>query len=100
MIFSIWNSPIRNVSLYERNENITGKCHTSHKMIIERNKNEIMVRFNAGKNASKVQAILNYLRYVELTADSKAKQAEVDNMLKESKKNRWHEVKNQLGLNE
>lgn len=86
--------------MYERNENITGKCHTSHKMIIERNKNEIMVRFNAGKNASKVQAILNYLRYVELTADSTAKQSEVDNMLKESKKKRWQNVKNELRVNE
>ncbi len=59
-----------------------------------------MVRFKAGKNASKVQAILNYLRYVELTADSMAKQSEVDNMLKESKKNRWQKIKNELGLNE
>jgi hypothetical protein len=69
-------------------------------MIIERNKNEIMVRFKAGKNASKVQAILDYLRYVELTASSTANQSDVDNLLKESKKNRWEKVKNELGLNE
>ncbi len=59
-----------------------------------------MVRFKAGKNASKVQAILDYLRYVELTASSTANQSDVDNLLKESKKNRWEKVKNELGLNE
>ncbi len=59
-----------------------------------------MVRFKAGNNASKVQSILNYLRYVEITANSVAKQSDIDNLVKESKKDRWKKVKNELGLNE
>jgi hypothetical protein len=61
-------------------------------MIIERNKNEIMVRFKAGNNASKVQSILNYLRYVEITANSVATEADIDKLLDESKKGRWERV--------
>lgn len=59
-----------------------------------------MVRFKAGKNASKVQAILDYLRYVELTAQSSATSSDVDKLLEESKKDRWKNVKSEFGLNE
>ena len=63
-------------------------------MIIERNKNEIMVRFKVGNNASRVQAILDYLRYFELTASSVATETDIDKLLDESKKGRWEKVKN------
>ena len=69
-------------------------------MIIERNKNEIMVRFKVGNNASRVQAILDYLRYFELTAGSVATETDIDKLLDESKKGRWERVKHELGLNE
>jgi len=51
-----------------------------------------MVRFKAGNNASKVQSILNYLRYVEITANSVATEADIDKLLDESKKGRWERV--------
>jgi hypothetical protein len=63
-------------------------------MKVERKNNELIVRIPAGLQVEKIQAILDYLRYEELTSKSAASQDEVDRMVKEAKKDRWHTVKN------
>lgn len=69
-------------------------------MIVERQNNEILVRFSARTDASRIQTILDYLRYEELTAKSTATDKDVDELLKEFKKGRWNRTKEELGLND
>ena len=69
-------------------------------MIVERENDEILVRFSANMKTSRIQAILDYLRYEELTFKSTATEDDVDNLLKEVKKGRWSKVKEELGLND
>ncbi len=69
-------------------------------MIVERQNNEILVRFSAGIETSRIQTILDYLRYEELTSKSTATEDDVDELLKEVKKGRWSRTKKELGLNE
>jgi len=68
-------------------------------MIVERQNNEILVRFSAGNNASRIQSILDYLRYEELTYKSKATQKDLGSLLKEAKKGRLDKIKKETGLN-
>ncbi len=69
-------------------------------MIVERQDNEILVRFSAGIKTSRIQAILDYLRYEELTSKSTATENDVDVLLKKVKKGRWNRTKKDLGLND
>lgn len=69
-------------------------------MIVERQNNEIVVRFSAGIKTSRIQTILDYLRYEELTSKSTASEDDVDVLLKEVKKGRWDRTKKELGLND
>ena len=62
-------------------------------MVVERKDDEILVRFSAGKKASKIQSILDYLKYEELTSKSKATQDDLDVLLKEAKKGRLDKIK-------
>ena len=62
-------------------------------MTVERKNNEILVRFTASKNASRIQAILDYLRYEELTSRSNASEKVVDKLVKESKSNRREKIR-------
>ena len=48
------------------------------KMIVERNNDEILVRFKAGTKITRIQTILDYLRYEELTSKSTATEEDVD----------------------
>ncbi|MGB3343200.1 MAG: hypothetical protein WBA61_04755 [Aequorivita sp.] len=69
-------------------------------MIVERKNNEILVRFSADFNPSKIQSILDYLRYEELTSKSKATQKDLDSLLKIAKKGRFDKIKKEIGLND
>jgi len=69
-------------------------------MLVERQNNEIFVRFSAGLKTSKIQTILDYLRYEELTSKSTATEEDVNELLKEVKKGRWNRTKEELGLND
>ncbi|MGS2762606.1 hypothetical protein [Sinomicrobium sp. M5D2P9] len=69
-------------------------------MIVERKNNEILVRFSAKAKVSKIQSILDYLRYEELTFDSKATKKDLSNLLKETKKGRWDKIKREIGLDD
>jgi len=61
-------------------------------MKVERQNDEILVRFSAGDKASKIQSILDYLRYEELTSKSKATQKDLELLLKETKKGRFDKI--------
>ncbi|MDY0076827.1 MAG: hypothetical protein RBR87_06070 [Bacteroidales bacterium] len=69
-------------------------------MKVERQNNEILVRFSAGTKTSRIQAILDYLRYEELTSKSTASEDDMSELLKEVKKGRWDRTKKELGLND
>ncbi|TVZ28088.1 hypothetical protein JM83_3182 [Gillisia sp. Hel_I_86] len=69
-------------------------------MIVERQNNEILVRFSAGAKASKIQSILDYLRYEELTSKSTATKDDLVDLLKDAKKGRTDKIKKELGLND
>jgi len=69
-------------------------------MIVERQDNEISVRFSAKMKASRIQTILDYLRYEELTSKSTATENDVNELLKDVKKGRWKRTKEELELND
>lgn len=69
-------------------------------MIVERQNDEILVKFDAGTKASKIQAILDYLRYEELTSKSNATEEDVENLVEEAKVGRWNKVKKQIGFDD
>ena len=69
-------------------------------MIVERINNEILVRFSAGTKVSKIQSILDYLRYEELTSRSEATEKNVEALTKESKFDRWGKIKKEVGLDD
>ena len=50
------------------------------------------MRFSASKNASRIQSILDYLRYEELTSESSVTEENIDELVKKSKSNRWEEI--------
>lgn len=65
-------------------------------MIVERKNGEILVRIPDNLKADKVQDVLDYLRYEELTSSSSASQKDVDDLVKEAKKGRWARIKAEL----
>lgn len=69
-------------------------------MRVERKNNEILVRISAGTNASKIQSILDYLRYEELTSKSEATEKDMENLSKESKTDRWEKIKKEIGFDD
>jgi len=69
-------------------------------MIVERKNNEIFVRFSVNTSVSKIQSILDYLRYEELTSKSSATEKDIEALIKVSKKGRWEKIKNELGLDD
>ena len=69
-------------------------------MIVERVNNVIQVSFPNRMQAKRIQAILDYLRYEELTADSIATESDLEQILTEVKKGRWTRTKKELGIND
>ena len=69
-------------------------------MKVERYNDEILVRFKAGTETTRIQTILDYLRYEELSSKSTATEEDVDNLLKLAKNGRWERTKKELGLND
>ena len=62
-------------------------------MLIERTDKEIVIRLSASVSTEHLQRLVDYLSYTEATANSKAKQSEVDKLAKEAKKGRWAKVR-------
>jgi hypothetical protein len=67
-------------------------------MILERTKDEILVRLPANVDLTELQDMIDYLRYKELTAKSKAKQSDVDELAKIVNKSIWDKVKASRGI--
>ncbi|MDZ4756927.1 MAG: hypothetical protein SGJ10_02155 [Bacteroidota bacterium] len=65
-------------------------------MIIQRIKDEVIIRLSAKMKISELQGMTDYLRYIELTQKSKATQKDVDKLVAEVKKGRWSKTKTQV----
>lgn len=69
-------------------------------MKVERKDNEILVRFSPGTKVAKIQNIIDYLRYEELTSKSDATEKDVYELTQKAKKGRWKRTKKELGIDE
>jgi hypothetical protein len=67
-------------------------------MIIERSKDEVIFRLPGNTNIDDLQDLTDLFEFKEISGKSKAKQKEVDDLVKEIKKGRWEKSKNKLGL--
>jgi hypothetical protein len=67
-------------------------------MILERTKDEILIRLPANIELSKLQSLLEYLQYLELTANSSAKESDISNLSKMANKSMWQKVKEARGI--
>lgn len=62
----------------------------SSKMVIERTKNEIIIKLSSVIDTEELQNLINYLTYREATEKSKARQEDVDKLSKDVKKGWWN----------
>jgi hypothetical protein len=62
-------------------------------MILERTKDEILVRLPANLDVTELQNILDYFDYKEKTAKSKATQKDIDKLSEIVNKNIWTKFK-------
>ncbi len=67
-------------------------------MILERTKDEILVRLPSDVDLSELQNMLDFLMYKELTSKSKAEQEDVDELSKAVNKSIWTKIDGQRGL--
>jgi thioredoxin-related protein len=58
-------------------------------MVIERTKNEVIIRLPSYIDTEGLQNLIDYLTYKEATDKSQAKQSDVDKLAKEIKKGWW-----------
>lgn len=64
-------------------------------MILERTKDEILIRLPANMDITELQNMLDYLDYKEKTSDSKASQKQVDELAKTVNEKIWTKFKAQ-----
>jgi len=62
-------------------------------MIIEKTKEEIVLRLPANFDTESLQKIINFLKFKEATVKSKATEKEANELAEESKINWWKENK-------
>ncbi len=62
-------------------------------MILERTKNEIVIRLSSAIDLTELQNMLDYLRYKEITSKSKASQHDVDSLAESTNKSMWNKIK-------
>ncbi len=67
-------------------------------MIVERMNNEILVRLPSNVDLSELQDMLDYLKYRELTADSKATSEDVDKLTKAVNAALWDKIRKERKL--
>lgn len=65
-------------------------------MIIERTQNEVIIRLPGDINIDDLQDMTDWLKYIEITHKSKAKQSDVEALVNQIKKGRWEKRKAQL----
>jgi hypothetical protein len=69
-------------------------------MVVEKQNDEILVRLKAGTDTHRLQALLDYLRYEEITSESAATSEDVNQLVNEAKKGRWQRIKKEIGIND
>lgn len=67
-------------------------------MIIERKNKELIIRLSADLGPEKIQSILDYLRYVEITSKTTVSDEAVAALLKTAKKGRFEKIKKEIGF--
>ena len=67
-------------------------------MILERTKDEILVRLSSNIDLTELQDMLDYLKYKEFTSGTTAKQSEVDELSNEINKSMWEKIKRERKL--
>lgn len=67
-------------------------------MILERTKNEILVRLPAYVDLSELQNVLDFLKYKENSAKSKATQEDADELSKSANKSMWEKFKTKRNI--
>lgn len=65
-------------------------------MIVERSKNEIILRISGDFEITELQRIYSFLKYREATNDSQATEDIANELANESKKNWWAENKHRF----
>ena len=65
-------------------------------MIIERTKNEVIIRLPGTIDITDLQEMANYMKYKELTQKSKVTQKQVEALVVEAKKGRWLKARKRL----
>jgi len=65
------------------------KIPENHTMIIERTDKEILIRIPNTVDIKGAQRIIDYIRYQEVTAKSKARQVDVDRVAEEVNREWW-----------
>ncbi|WOK07575.1 hypothetical protein RT717_02930 [Imperialibacter roseus] len=58
-------------------------------MIIERTKDEVIIRLPATLDTKDLEEMVNFLRFKEITATSKASEHDIKKLNKDVKKGRW-----------
>ncbi|MGN6802934.1 MAG: hypothetical protein ACTHJN_13610 [Ginsengibacter sp.] len=67
-------------------------------MTIERTSKEIIFRLPSSTKLDDLQDIADLFTFKEISKKSKARQKDVDDLVKEIKKGRWNRTKQKLGL--
>jgi hypothetical protein len=67
-------------------------------MVVERTKKEIIFRVSSSMKASTIRDISDFIEFQEVVKKSKASQKDIDQLVKEVKKERWLKTKVELGL--
>ena len=65
-------------------------------MIVERTKNEVIIRLPGSIDTSDLEEMVDYIRFREIVSKSKATQDEVNSLVKEVKKGRWEANRKRL----
>ncbi len=65
-------------------------------MIIERTKKEIIFRLSRDINVDDLQDMTDFFEFKEIAKKSKAKQKDVDELVKSIKKGRWGKTKSKI----
>ena len=65
-------------------------------LIIERKNNEILLKISPNVDKFGMEKILEYIEYLELTSNSKAKQKDADELAEELNKNWWEQNKDRF----
>jgi hypothetical protein len=67
-------------------------------MIIERTKNEVIIRLSSKISVTDLQDLSDYLKYKELSKKSRATQRQVDKLVSDVKRGRWQKTRKKIGL--